>query len=91
MQKVNMKDIERMNEYFKDSGLRYDNTDQILKSENAKEVAEYLFETDLQEMLYVMDKIVHIEEGDTMLETLMNEINYVWNDYENGMYYVIVQ
>lgn len=87
-------DLNRINEYFKDSGVQYEYTDKILVFNTVLDIGIhlYLYETHPIALLKFLNE--HKPDGDnfdSLLEQVVNEQTNVWNDYENGKIYLITE
>lgn len=90
MRKANENDYKNINQYFKEIGQSYDDKE-ILVTNSPVILMEYIFKTEYHFIIELMRRINTIQEGDSMLESLIEEIPFVWHNCENRLYYVIVQ
>ena len=91
MKKVTSQDIKRINEVFQDSGIVYTEKDDMFVSESNFEVLNYIFENDSEHVIEIMNKVKQYKYEESLLEEVLQNVGYVYCDYENGKYYVIVQ
>jgi hypothetical protein len=82
-------EYDRMNDYFKDSGRQFDESDKILVFEDILDVGRYLFEHDPYKLLSILSSKIPDNLDETLLETVINDELNVWIDYENGTFFVI--
>ena len=90
VKKTNEKQLIRINEYFEEAGVSFDDVE-ILVTDSKEELMEYLMNTDSELLIDMMSKINELQIGDDILTTILSEISYVWLDYDNSDYFVIIQ
>lgn len=85
---ANNKDYKRINEYFKESGIVYDESDEIIVFEDKQQALIYLMKYEYNQLSNFMLNY-NAESDETIGEFILDNLDIVWNDYENGKVYII--
>lgn len=91
MEKVTEEDYKIINEYYQGSGHVFDDTNKMVKSEDAKKVYDYVNKTDKSRLEKLEVKLKSMGEDITDIENTLDNLDTVLNLHGDGTYYVMVQ
>lgn len=83
------RDYERINDYFKESGVTFNKGNEIVVFEDKQKALIYLMNYDPYRFSYFLLNNASSDSDEAIGDFILDNLDDVWNDYENGKIYII--